>query len=134
MAYQKAIPRTQYELGIMLKDTSQIIGNCGLQITSPANRTGLADCSLNRRHWYTGYAVEAVLALMEFGFTELKLHRIFATCAPDNLASQRVLTKLGMKKEGCLREDKQVHGQWRDSLVYAILEYEWKANMGRSLH
>ena len=46
---------------------------------------------------------------------------------PDNLASQRVLIKLGMKNEGRLRQDKQIRGRWRDSLLYAILEDEWKA-------
>ena len=59
------------------------------------------------------------------------LHRIFATCDVRNLASANVLEKVGMRREGRLREDKCVRGQWRDSYVYGILEHEWlRSNSG----
>jgi RimJ/RimL family protein N-acetyltransferase len=53
------------------------------------------------------------------------LHRVFAYHHPDNLASQRVLEKLGMQREGRLRENLLAHGTWRDSVVWAILDREW---------
>ena len=62
---------------------------------------------------------------MVFGFGELKLHRLWATCLADNTASARVLEKLGMQLEGRLRENEWFKGRWWDTLHYAILEQEW---------
>jgi len=72
------------------------------------------------------YATEAARALLTFGFGQLRLHRIFATCDPANTASARVLEKIGMQREGLLREHEWVKGRWRDSFLYAILDHEWK--------
>jgi len=44
-----------------------------------------------------------------------------------NKASQRVLEKVGFKKEGTLRKNFFMRGEWRDALVYSILREEWKA-------
>jgi [ribosomal protein S5]-alanine N-acetyltransferase len=126
MAYRIEEPRRHFELAIELKDTSRLIGNCGLQISSLSNRAGGIDCILNSQFWNQGLATEITAATLQFGFTELQLHRISATCAPENLASEKVLIKVGMKKEGCLRQDRKVRGQWRDSLLYAMLEDEWQ--------
>jgi RimJ/RimL family protein N-acetyltransferase len=60
--------------------------------------------------------------MVAFGFDELRLHRIYATCNAENLASARVMEKLGMKYEGKLRENALERGRWRDTLLYAILE------------
>ena len=74
--------------------------------------------------WGRGYAVEAVAALLEFGFGELKLHRIWADCDPRNAASCRLAEKLGMRLEGRLRENYWLKGEWCDTAVYAILAHE----------
>jgi RimJ/RimL family protein N-acetyltransferase len=50
------------------------------------------------------------------------LHRIFATCDPENVASARVLEKVGMQREGLMRQQMLVQERWRDSYLYAILE------------
>jgi ribosomal-protein-alanine N-acetyltransferase len=55
----------------------------------------------------------------------LNRYRIFATCFYENRASERVLQKCGMSLEGRLRENLLMRGEWRDSLVYAILDHEW---------
>jgi L-amino acid N-acyltransferase YncA len=57
----------------------------------------------------------------QFGFTDLRLHRIWATCRPDNQGSARVLEKIGMELEGQLRDHILIRGQWRDSLLYAAI-------------
>jgi RimJ/RimL family protein N-acetyltransferase len=54
------------------------------------------------------------------------LHRIFATCDPRNVASRRVLTKIGMTHEGRMRETLLIRDGWRDSDVYAILKHEFR--------
>jgi RimJ/RimL family protein N-acetyltransferase len=50
-------------------------------------------------------------------------------CDPENIGSRRVLEKIGMRLEGHLRENVRMRGNWRDSLVYAILEKEWKKSL-----
>ena len=73
-----------------------------------------------------GYATEAAHALLQYGFETLKLHRLIATCQPENLASSRVMEKLGMRREGHFR--KCLYRQdnlWWDEYFYAMLEEEW---------
>jgi ribosomal-protein-alanine N-acetyltransferase len=60
---------------------------------------------------------ELAKAIINFGFKKLNLHRIFATCHPDNIGSAKVMEKIGMQK-----------GKWRDSFIYSILDYEYDAN------
>jgi [ribosomal protein S5]-alanine N-acetyltransferase len=62
--------------------------------------------------------------LIGFGFHQLKLHRIYATCDPRNIGSIRVLEKAGMTKEGRIRGDLLMKDGWRDSLLFSVLENE----------
>lgn len=123
---QKEKPRRVYTLAIVLKAEDELIGSCGMHTSNSDNREGWLGYCLNRHFWGQGYATETAEALLTFGFTQLKLHRIFATCDPANVASARVLEKIGMQREGHLREHKWAKGCWRDSFLYAILENEWK--------
>jgi RimJ/RimL family protein N-acetyltransferase len=63
---------------------------------------------------------EAAQAVLTFGFAQLKLQRIFATCHPANHASIRILEKLNMQYEGRLPEQKKCRGKWRDTLSYVL--------------
>jgi RimJ/RimL family protein N-acetyltransferase len=75
---------------------------------------------------HQGYATEAAHALLTYGFTTLQLHRIIATCQPENIASFRVMEKLGMRREGhFLQCIDRGNGVWWDEFFYAILHAEW---------
>jgi ribosomal-protein-alanine N-acetyltransferase len=126
ISYQEQEPRRNYTLAITLRLDSTLMGGCGIYITDPENRKGWLGFCLNRRFWGQGYATETAEALLTFGFEKLGLHRIFATCDPHNIASAHILEKINMQLEGRLRENKWAKGKWRDSLIYAILESEWK--------
>jgi ribosomal-protein-alanine N-acetyltransferase len=117
-------PRLQYEMVITLASSARLIGGCGIHITNLKNREGDLRCFLKSDCWNNGFAAETTRALIKFGFNDLKLHRLYATCAPANIYSERVLIGVGMKKEGYIREHKLVRGQWRDSFLYSILEQE----------
>ncbi len=95
-------------------------------MSNPGAREGDIGYVLDQRFWGQGYGMEAAGRLLRFGFGELGLHRIFAICDPRNVGSIRVLEKIGMQREGRLREHMLVRGEWCDSLVYAILEGEWE--------
>lgn len=76
-------------------------------------------------HQGEGYATEAVRRLLTHGFEELRLHRIAALIRADNVASQRVVEKLGFTHEGTKRDDAFHDGEYVDRELYAILREEW---------
>ncbi len=119
-------PRHDYEFAVVLKKDNILIGGCGIHITNFDNREGYIGYCYDKQYWGNGYATEAADAIVKFGFNILNLHRIFATCCPDNINSAKVLEKLGMKKEGHLREHKLQRGIWRDSYIYSVLDYEYQ--------
>lgn len=121
-------PRYSFELAIVENVSQKLIGHGFLRVTHPRNREGEVGYFLNKEFWDKGYTTEAVQTLLKFGFERLGLHRIFGTCHPDNIGSARVMEKVGMKYEGRLRDHKFIprEGRFRDSLLYAILEDEWR--------
>lgn len=126
IASQHEEPRKRYGLAVVLKAEEHLIGSIELTVVSPEDRGGWIGYCLTRRFWGKGYATEAARAIIAFGFKELGLHRIFATCDVENVASARVLEKIGMRREGQLREHKWARRRWRDSFLYAILDHEWQ--------
>lgn len=76
-----------------------------------------------------GYATEGARALLRHGFETLGVHRVIATCQPENPASYRVMEKLGMQREGHLRQCiERPDGIWWDEYFYALLADEWFAH------
>lgn len=73
-----------------------------------------------------GYATETAHALLRYGFETLRLHRIIATCQPENVASYRVMEKLGMRREGFFQQCiYRGDGVWWSEYFYAMLAEEW---------
>lgn len=81
--------------------------------------------ALHRDYRGSGYASEAARALMDYAFTELGLHRIYAETRADNTASWKVMERLGMKREARFRKMVREDGHWWDLVVYAVLTDEW---------
>jgi ribosomal-protein-alanine N-acetyltransferase len=129
VASQAVEPRLKYQLAITLRDGGQLVGNCGVRLAEPGVRIGDLGYELAPQHWGRGYATEAARAMLEFAFVELRLHRVWAECVPENHASRRVLEKLGMHCEGRLRQTRWYKGCWWDTLLYGILEDEWRASV-----
>jgi RimJ/RimL family protein N-acetyltransferase len=77
--------------------------------------------------WGRGYATEAAREVVRYGFQDLKLNRIFAGVYGGNEASMRILTKLGFKHEGTLRQHYLKWGRFLDSECYGLLRSEWSA-------
>lgn len=77
-------------------------------------------------YWGQGFATEMANVLLAFGFEQLGMHRIFATCDPENIASFNVLEKAGFQSEGRIRDHLRINGGWRDSLIYSMLRDEWQ--------
>lgn len=80
---------------------------------------------LHRGHWGRGIVREAVARVIEYGFDELKLRRVFADTDPENAGSIGLLERLGFQREGHLRGEWETHIGVRDSLIYGLLRDEW---------
>lgn len=79
----------------------ELVGLCGV-VNLRGNSDGEIWYLINPESWGQGIATRAVRQLLQLGFSEMGLHRIWATCLPENPASARVLEKVGMRKEGFL--------------------------------
>jgi RimJ/RimL family protein N-acetyltransferase len=122
-------PRTRYDFAIVLKAAERLIGGCFLLDIEPHLRQAEMGYQLARDVWGQGYATEAARALLDFALSEAGLHRVWARCDTDNVASWRVMEKLGMRREGHLRECDWREGAWRDCFLYAVLEREWREGL-----
>jgi [ribosomal protein S5]-alanine N-acetyltransferase len=86
--------------GIQSKETGAVVGNCGFPHIIFKNLCGEVNCYVASRHRGQGLAGEALRALFRWGFRDIGLTRIQARCEPDNLSSQRLAQKAGMRFEG----------------------------------
>lgn len=111
-------------LVILRRADGQLIGSVGLWPNYLHRRAELGYW-LGVDYWGRGYMSEAVQALIDFGFAELGLNRIFATYFTNNPASQRVMLKCGMTFEGIQRQAVIKWGEARDLGMCAILRQDW---------
>jgi RimJ/RimL family protein N-acetyltransferase len=122
---QSIKPRINYYLAAARKDTGVIVGEAVLRITDPVQRQGEIGFGIGRKYWKQGYATEIGQALLHTAFHHFKLHRVYAQCAPDNKAVIRVMQKMGMAREGMLRDVTHARGRWWSTVIYSILENEY---------
>ncbi len=88
---------------------------------------------LGRSHWRQGLMREAMSGLIDYCFEALAMHRIEVTVCPDNVAAVRFTESLGFRREGGpLRDRSLVQGQYRDLLLYGLLERDWRAKTIRA--
>ena len=120
-AREAATPeRRSFNLAVALADGT-LIGGCYAGLADDGLQAEIG-YSFNPNFWGNGYATEAIRRLLGFLFRDLRVHRVFATCGPDNLNSLAVLTRGGFILEGRMRDHKLVRGNWRDSLLLSMLE------------
>lgn len=121
------MPGTWYQLAITLRETGELVGDCGLHF--PTERQGQAEVgiTLAPAHQGRGYATEALERVLEYLFSDLGKHRVYATVDPRNAASIALLERVVMRREGHLRESAWVKGEWADDVIYAMLEKEWRS-------
>jgi RimJ/RimL family protein N-acetyltransferase len=77
--------------------------------------------------WGRGYGTDAVNAIVEFGFAELRLERIWLNVWTENPRARRAYEKAGFVHEGTLRHDRYEHGEYTDGHILSILRDEWRA-------
>jgi len=82
---------------------------------------------IGRAWWGLGLATEAARAAVDYAFLELGVDKVWARADPRNVASLRVLEKLGMQREGLLRKHQLRRGERVDRVYYGLLREEWQA-------
>jgi len=112
--------------GVTLKETGELIGTADFVWWNVYHKKAEVGYCLAKEHWNQGFATEALMSLVHFGFTHLNLHRIEARCFEENIASSRVIEKAGMHKEGILKEALWAKGKYRNVWQYALLQKEYE--------
>ena len=122
--------KDQFESGklanfaVVHRNSSCLIGSIGLTIYQEHEKAELGYW-IGKSHWRNGYCTEAGKAIIRYGFDELKLNRIHAHHFSRNPASGRVMEKLGMQYEGCLRQHIKKRDKFMDCKMYSILKDEY---------
>lgn len=87
---------------------------------------GTIGYSLDRQYEGLGLMLEAVSAVVRFGFERLNLRRIEACYMPSNVRSERLLSKIGFEIEGLLKSSLEVNGRWEDHRICGLINQHWK--------
>ena len=111
-----------YTFAIEYRSDNRFIGLFGLKLGSPKYKQAEVWYKLHSDHWNKGIATEVLSRIIDYGFDDLKLHRIQAGCAVENIGSIKVLEKVGMKREGRGRQILPLKSGWSDNFTYSILE------------
>ncbi len=111
-----------YTFAIENKSNGEFMGLFGFKVGHVKYKRAEVWYKIHTDFWNKGYATEAVKAIIDFGFDTLKLHRIQAGCAVNNVGSMKVLEKAGMIREGRGRQVLPLKSGWSDNFEYSILE------------
>lgn len=114
-----------YHFVICTTDTP--VGYVSLHGISDVDGTGTLSYWICPDHWGNGYATEAIELVVEYAFSQLRLHKVRADVRDFSDASKCVLEKVGFVHEGVLRESRYVDGEHWDRYRFGILEDEWTA-------
>ncbi len=115
-------PRMRYALAVALPAGDTLVGTIHLRSLNTTIREWEIGWGVQPACWGQGYAPEAAREMLRFAFGERNAHRVTAFCHADNAASVRVMEKIGMQREGRLRQVRWLNDHWCDEYVYAILE------------
>lgn len=116
-------PRQSFQLAIEHKASGQFIGTVCLRVEADSQAS--MGCGLSVQYQGHGLIQEAARALAEFGFSELKVHRLYAETISENNAAIKLCESLGMTKEAHFREHRFFKDKWWDTVVFAVLRSDW---------
>ena len=125
MANQGLVDESRFIFALRLKPEHNFIGGMGLTLAKEHQRAELGYW-VGEPFWNQGFASEAAAAVLQFGFEQLKLNKIFATHLDSNPASGKVMSKNGMVREGVLKEHMLKEGVFRTLVQYALLRKDFK--------
>lgn len=111
----------------VLSPAGQLMGGCTLSnVRRGVSQTATLGYWMGAQYAGKGLMTAAVRTLLAHSFGGLGLHRVEAACLPVNEASKKVLLKAGFAEEGFARKYLKIDGEWRDHLLFGIVEEDWR--------
>jgi RimJ/RimL family protein N-acetyltransferase len=108
-------------LNIHLRGNNHFVGSIGLNLCSFENSRFEIGYLALTHYSGNGYITEASKALLDFLFTDVQAKKVVAHCAIDNIASWKVMEKIGLQREGELKSDFFINSTWYDSCAYGLV-------------
>lgn len=128
---QDNISRGVYSFAITLKSDGTYLGTMGLHVNDQHQHAEVGYW-IGVPYWGNGYATEALIRLIQFGFKIVGLQRIYAEYFGDNPASRRVMEKAGMTYEGLMRQHILKWDEYKDLGICGIVRADWEAQQRTS--
>lgn len=116
--------KTDIVLGIF--ENNVYVGNIGLHNINKSNNSGMVGYWLAEKYQGRGIVTDCVRALVNFGFNNLELNRIYLYCASENTKSRAIPERLSFIHEGTLQDGEYVNGAYYDLIVYGMVRRNWK--------
>lgn len=120
-------PERWFQFAIEESETGELAGDCGLYCFDKDAAQAELGFTLASAHQRRGYAHEAMMAVLEYAFGRLEVHRVHSVTDERNYPAQALLENLGFRIEGRFRENLWFKGEWASERVYAMLREEWMA-------
>jgi len=115
-----------YQLAVRSADTDELLGDLGVHFLGDDGHQVEIGFTIAPPHQRQGLGTLAVAALLDYLFTVLNKHRVFASVDPRNEASLALLRSVGMRPEAHFRQSLFWKGEWVDDVVFGLLRSEWK--------
>lgn len=115
------------EWAITERDRDQLIGKCCFHRVLKDHARAEVGYVIARDRWGQGILREALLSILDLGFSAMGLHSVEAQLDPRNERSANALVKVGFQKEGYLRENFCIEGEFLDTAIYSLLKRDYLA-------
>jgi len=112
--------------GIFTLEENHLIGTCGYKEWDPRRFRAEISYDLAPANWGSGYMREALVAVLGYGFHQMNLRRVEGMVDPLDTRSHNLLTGLGFRMEGVLREHDYIKGAFQDDMIFALLHQDWE--------
>lgn len=111
-----------------LKNTGEDIAIVDYEVIEKRDQGGICEMGyfILPEYWGCGYGAEMGKAIIDEIFINQRFHKVVASCNGNNRASENIMKKLGMQKEGILRKVRYKDGRWDDEIKYGLLRDEWE--------
>jgi len=120
-----------YGFFVLGRDDDALLGGVNLsQVRRGVSQTASLGYWIGETHARRGYMSDALEALLPYAFRQLGLHRIEAACLAENVASRRLLEKLGFREEGSARQYLKINDRWQDHVLFGLIDSDLRCGDG----
>ena len=119
------VPGEWYQFALERTAGHDLVGDVALHVDADEPRQAEIGVTLAPAHQGRGYGTEAVRGLLDYAFGTFGLHRVVAIADERNLPSQRLLERVGLRREAHFLESTFFKGAWSSELLFAMLDREW---------